>query len=227
MNIFNITNKNIFFYIIILIAICAYISRFDIKLNIIVGIIIVVIIVYYREQYIEINKLNKQVILEDKINLLRPKNENILKHEEMINFLYSIQEIYKYNPGSYEEMINNLDNFFDSYAEIQINNLVASTNFNDMKIFKRNALNSLHAILLNITPATHGAYAEKLNESLNKLEDFLNYYLKNVYLIGKENIDNKGYDTNTVTMSDSPYLEKNIYDTGTGRYSNIFSFKYY
>jgi hypothetical protein len=57
--------------------------------------------------------------------------------------------------------------------------------------------------------------------------NLLNYYITYVYDTANKYVSMNGYDCSTNIMHDSPYMEKNIYDTGSGKYSAIYSYQYF
>ena len=227
MDILSINNKNIFIYIVIILCGYLYYKKYDIKLNIIFGLFISICIIYLYQQNSDNQEITQQNIIQEKENSMRLKSEYMKNRIEIKDFIFSIQEIYIYNPQAFEEMDANLNNFFDCYDEIKIDNSVSQERFNDMKLIRRDVLNSLHSIILSIPPANGDTYLKKISEALDKLSLLLNYYITDVYTTANNYIKDHGYNTKMSVMFDSPYMQKNIYDTGTGRYSSIYSYQYF
>ena len=223
----DISNKNLFIYIVILICLSLYLLQYNIKLNFILGVAIICAIIYFNEQYESENKLSEKNKNNTKIKSIKPKSENITKHKDILDFVFSIQDLYSRNPSAYQEMIQNLDNFFDCYDEVISDNSTASGRFNDMKSLNLDILNSLQSIIYSTTYVDQEAIVDKVDGALEKLKDLLNYYLEDVYKIGNKYIAYNKSNWTMDAMSDSPYVEKNKYDTGTGKYSNIYSYDFY
>ena len=133
MDILSINNKNIFIYIVIILCGYLYYKKYDIKLNIIFGLFISICIIYLYQQNSDNQEITQQNIIQEKENSMRLKSEYMKNRIEIKDFIFSIQEIYIYNPQAFEEMDANLNNFFDCYDEIKIDNSVSQERFNDMK----------------------------------------------------------------------------------------------
>ena len=201
-----IDNSNLFLFIIIIIIIFKVISNLNINLAIIFGCFISFYIFKLLSESNK-NKLNKnEEMLKDKIKQIRPAPEIIEKYEDIINFLFSIQDLYVYNPPAYEEMVESIKSFFIVYEEsIKIKEL-AHHNYSIAELKFNNAVNSLHSIYLN--SETDMDLNNKINRAFRTLYKLLKKYLDEIELNIKKDLKYNGYDNKTIII-DTKYKPYN------------------
>ena len=146
----------------------------------------------------------------NKTALLKPTPVNAIKYEDLVNYLFSIQDLYVYNPLAYEETISEIDIFLDCYEEVQLNGAIAGQQYYDMRLHKRYALNALHSIIHNMPHNIN--LTKKLNDSMLQLESILNVYMDKVEQLHNLYIHEHGYSTD-ITIIDKGIFARNIYDT--------------
>src|SRR5277367_2350908 len=125
MNLYNfITNldqKTIFLFASAFTVILFVFQKINITLGVIVGLCLWIGIIAYvtshQEQDIENHKLQHDT----KLNKIKPIPHNFSKYDDVINFCFSVQDFYAYNPLAYEEMIDNTDTFLAYYEEVKLN----------------------------------------------------------------------------------------------------------
>lgn len=223
----NIDNKTLFYYIVIIILILFIISKIDVKLNIILGFFISIIIIYYLYFKNEKSIIQHTQEINNKIYNINPKSQNITKNEDIVNYIFSIQDLYIYNPQAYNEMIINIDHFIDAYDEVILNSSVSGQRYNTMTDLKRNSLNALASIINNMPPAINNSLTDKLNKATTSLLQLLNSYLDKVEHIHNKYIYYNGYTHNT-NIIHKFYLPKNTFDTDVdAKYKNIHSYAFY
>jgi hypothetical protein len=208
-NIESINNKHLFFYIAFIIITITVFSKMNIKLNIVYGTAIGCIVLWYYNQNHELNKKSYDAIINNKIESLRPKPKNTIKYEEMTNYLFSIQDLYIYNPQAFELLVLYIDTFFDCYEETQLDASVAGERYDDMRLHKRDALNALHSIIHKL-PSSE-SIMEKLNKAINQLDELLNVYMVKVERTHDLFIHDNGYSVNTKIINKG-WFAKNLYD---------------
>lgn len=209
-NIKDIDNSTVFSYVVIFIFVIYVFSMLDIKLNIVYGTFIVLLILYaYNEQNLYAKQEIKE-ILEAKNNSIIPKSDKIKNYSEIVNFLFSIQDFYIYNPIGYEDMVQSLDDFFKFYEEVENNNELAGSHYSVLNDERRHAMNSLQSMIYNFP--TNKEYVAKLNNSVNMLHSLLEKYLDNVKLINTKNIYENGYHTRTKIIVDEMVVPYNTFD---------------
>lgn len=126
-----------------------------------------------------------------------------------IPHIFAIQEFYIYNPQAYSEAIENLNKFFEIYAEANEYHCLAGNNYNLMFNHKQKIINALNSIIFKL-PTNH-YYTYKLLDSLVDISNFLDTYLSKIENIQKEYIYDNGYDVNTKMLKNQfkviPYNE--------------------
>ena len=223
----DIDSHNIFLYVWVIVVILFIFDKLDIKLNIIYGSAIGFMIIYwYNSNKIQQIKSN-QVQTHTKISKIQPLTQNITKHQVFIDFLFSVQDLYIYNPQAYNEMVINIDHFIDLYDESILDNSSSGSIYNTMKFIKTSALNALHSIIIKLPPDISELLVEKLNSGIGTLESILNNYLDRVESINQNYLIAHGLNHRT-QLVDKFYLGKNLFDTSDDpKYKNIHSYMYF
>lgn len=199
----NLLDKKTFFnYLIILSIFISIFIRLNIKLNIIFGTLLAFLFLYYVYDRDATKIQIKNDIITTKKILIRPESKQLLKHDKLVNFIFSIQEFYTYNAQAYEDMIDFIDSLLVLYEESKKDNYVAGNNFIMMENKKKNALNSLHSIIYTLPD--NKLVINKLEKAYRELDTLLIYYLNEVYNINKFHIYDKGYNNHTKVINLGP-----------------------
>jgi hypothetical protein len=204
-------NETLVYYIIIIIGIMFAFSKLIIGLNLVFGFVIGVIVVYflYTDYKGKQDQENKVKAFQE--SLLLPKPETLSKYENIIKYLFSVQDFYVHNPQAYEEMVNAIENFFRVYEETVVNPKYAGRNHDMMIGQKRTAMNALHSIIYNCP--TNKEYTEKLDNAVVILEEVLQEYLDKVERIQKLYLHENGYDIDTKIIDKSGIMPANSFDS--------------
>jgi hypothetical protein len=214
-----LSNKLLFMYVVLFIFIVFMFSLKNIKLNIVFGTIVASVVMYYIHNKKQDN-LNKteQIKTQTKIELINA-DDNILEKNDMVNFLFSTQEFYYYNPNAHNDLIYNLKVFFQLHDEVIKDNTKAGTNFQKMDDYKRHSLNSMNSIIFKIQ--SDKRLLNKLNNAVSKLEDILISYQNEIHYFHLNNIHENGYNTETklITFGPNPVNSYNI--DNSADYNNI------
>ena len=162
-----------------------------------------------QEQELE---LEQELAQEIKLENIVPNVDDIEK-DDIIDFLFSIQDMYEYNPLSYEEMIDYIRAFFTLY-DIILNSPTNSVRFSDYyyqiaESNKNNAVNSLHSIIYKLP--NDKALMDKHTRAHKRLETILTYYINELYDKCKDNLLKNGYNIHTRAINLGP-KESNTYD---------------
>jgi hypothetical protein len=187
----------------------------DITLNILFGTIIAGIIIYYLYYNDTQNTIKKDYIIKEKKNIIIPKSDVVNTSQsdeniELINFLFTIQDFYTFNPQSYSSLIQNIDYFYQLKDDAENNNFNAGLDCNSMKEIKRNALNSLMEITYKLKPNLE--YDNKLKNAVEELNNILNNEIYKIYLLYKKyNYDNNN-TTRTQLVDTNDILPYNTYN---------------
>jgi hypothetical protein len=205
--------KNIFWYIVLSIIVLYIFSKLNLGINILIGLIVIFLLIYYNEQLLKESE-EKQAETDDIINKsIYPQTIPIIskKYKEINEFLFFIQDFQTYNPPSYENMIDVINEFFtiyDMFGSTTNNTELTDKNPNmpnDLLILKKEALNSLHSIIFKIP--SNKNIENKLSNAIEQLDILLSKYIiniKNIYTNSPYNINKKLLDDNIEP--------KNLYD---------------
>ncbi len=195
---YHINNNYLFFIIICVLLVFKILSGLNINLAIIFS---TVIAFYFFKVLSESNKNKKnkeEEMLKNKIKQIRPAPEIIEKYEDIVNFLFSIQDLYVFNPPAYEEMVESIKSFFIVYEEsIKIKEL-AHHNFAIAESKFNNAVNCVHSIYLN--SETDMDLNNKINRAFRTLYKLLKKYLDEIELNIKKDLKYNGYDNKTIII---------------------------
>ncbi len=216
----NFDKKTIFIYCMIFIIIMAIFYRLNIGLNIVFGCVIVYMIIIKLDKQKENDIKEDNEIEELKTSLIQPTPSLLQNYKDIINFLFSIQDYYKYNPQTYENIVDNLDDFFHLYEEVYKLNNLAGTNYKLMNTIKSDTINTLHSLIYKLPEDF--AYINKLNLSFDILNKILSKYLYDIYKINKSNILNKGYNINTIIINHNEPTPYSTYDKIYGKNYDFF-----
>jgi len=108
--------------------------------------------------------------------ILDPRKES---DKPFIDFFYSIQDLYVYNPQAYEEMIDNLNAFLYLKKRIFSDPVMCNQYYQIADSKKNNMLNSLHSIIFNLP--NNKIFTIKLNGAQKRLETLLNIEINKMY----------------------------------------------
>ena len=194
-----IESKVLFKYILILIGSYIIIGKKKIKLSHILSLFIGLSIVFYLRLDTLNNQSDEGSKKEIKINVIKPEINRIRNYDDILNYLFSIQDLYIYNQESYEEMINNIELFLEVYEKTIIDEKYYTQYYKIADRVRRSCLNNLHSIIYNIGNKTE--VKEKLNNALISLNEILNNYMDNLFDICKRKKNTNGYDNKTIPIS--------------------------
>lgn len=197
-----LNNKTIFIYVCIFIVIIFLFSLKTIALNIFYGTFVACVIIYCIHSKSRKNAETEYNIINDKLEEISDiANINILNNKELSSLLFSIKDIYYYNPDAYTEMMDALNNFTEIYEIIQEDKSKAGIYFDHMNTYKKQSLNALQSLIISVD---NKDIIKKINTATNVLEDILLEYLNDVYHKNSENIHKTGYTTQTKIIELGP-----------------------
>ena len=150
------------------------------------------------------------------LNSIEPKPKNFEGYNDIVEFFFSIQDFYIYNPQAYEEIIDNVDNFLNIYEDLKIGTQFCEDKYKIADSKKRNALNALHSIIYNIS-ANEPVITDKLNVAHKTLEDILNKYQGEILKICNHALIDEGYNMTRKLLTNGP-SPHNIYPKETSNY---------
>lgn len=213
--------ERIYLYVAVFIFILWVFSKKEYGTNILIGIIVGTFVVAYlnNRSITSTDTLDEiQKIKRDNIN---PKlNNQAEKHNHVVNILFSIQDLYVYNPQQYEEMIRYVNQFYDMYQLSFVDPKTSYINYGHMKQYKRDALNAFTALIFSLPDDVKAR--SKVNAASNVLDDILTKDLDQVSYLVDEDIYKTGYNIDTKIL-DYGVKPCNEYDD----LFNIFTYELY
>lgn len=133
--------------------------------------IIIIAVIYSRNRHFDIVDTQQN---ETKNNMIKPTPLNIKEHPKIVDFFYSIRELYFVNPSVFYALINNVDQFFKLYNQMMNNEMLyCSQNYQVAETFYRNALNNYHSLIYQLDLGV----TAKFHDGMGKLHFLLYQYL--------------------------------------------------
>lgn len=193
-----LTAKSLFIYATVVCLSIAYFRHFTVSSGIWMGLLIAGIIVFILYEYTKSELLTDKYLHETKLNNIYPHMTYVNQYDDIVDFVFSVQDFYIYNPQSFEDMTQAIDDFFEMYGDILLDYSLSNKLYNSMVLRKKGALNALQSLIIT-TPANKKV-TDKLNRSLYSLETILNKYLLSVYDKNKQHIKENGYFNDTIPI---------------------------
>jgi len=204
-------------YFFIFIFLVFLLKNVNIKIGVIMSIIFVAIYFIYNSQKNthEDNIIKKQRNI--KLENLYSK-EKIKDYTDILDFMFSIQDFYKFNAPAYEEMTENIEALIQLYQMVKINSTYCEDVYELMNSKKRNALNNLHSIIFSLPDDK--LIIDKLNRSIKILDKILDRYIDKIAILCENVKIKQGYTTNRKNINYGPSGYSEYLDT-------IHSFDYF
>ena len=150
-------------------------------------------------------------------------NNKVIKIDEVRDFVYSIKELYYYNPPAFSEMIENIHLFF-KYKDDSDNDPDRLGIYLEKMIKKKNmAINALSSIIYSID--NHSVLIDKLDRAVRSLEFILLPYINIVFDNHKKFVDENGYNNQTKIITSGP-VPSNSYEIKPTRHNITDKFTY-
>lgn len=206
-----------YLYAVIFVLILWFFSKKTIGINILVAIIVGGFVINYLNNKTQIMMDTQKDILDTKISTIQPKiNEETKKQRPIIDVMFSIQDMYSYNPLQYEEAIRNINQFYDKYKLSFVDTKTSHVNYDLMKQYKRDALNALMSMIHSVPEDKR--YIDKLNNSTIVLDGIMTKHLDQISFLIDEDIYKRGYNIDSKNIDYGP-KSFNEYDDMFKNYS--------
>jgi len=155
-------------------------------------------------------ELRNEIEDERKVKLenINPAPQKIDDKHDMIDFLFSIQDLYVHNPLAYEEMVDNIDAFFTIYQHILDNSIYKAQMYDIVVSKKQNAVNSLHSMIYNLP--TNSIVTDKYNRAHRRLETILTKYINIAHDEVQKDLKRNGYNVDSKITYVGP-KESNVF----------------
>jgi hypothetical protein len=238
-----IPNSKIVIYTFITLSIILFITKYDIRLNLILALMISLIVIHYliskdnvlQDKFIDdkslqlkfLNNLlfyqyDKYVtsVINDNFNINPPFNQSYLYLNPLIvQFFYNTRENSQYNLSNYVKSLRKINQLLGLCYQMNIGLNNPYQNYKTVKLLYKDALNSYQCIVHSL-PSDTVTY-NKFNKSLTLLQSLLVTHVDNAKVICK--LKNSSEEININTLPDS-ILESNISDNDV--YTKGFSYNY-
>lgn len=198
----HMNSPTVFKYIVILIATYFLFKHKSVSLAVILGLVIGVIVVYYL--YVKSESTVSDRLQEHKLKVehILPEPEKIKSNERLVDFLFSIQDMYQYNPQAYEEMMDNIEAFLTIYDTIMKGVRLYDYYYGVAVDKKENAVNALQSIIYKLPSSK--ALMNKHMRSHKRLETILTDIINEMYDKCKEYRIRYGTTIHNKVLLDNP-----------------------
>ena len=215
----DINNKNILYYLFIVIVIFLFIDKIKVNLNHIFSLIIIIFVIYYllnhnlNNQKIYYSTKNKQINFLNKFLInnqveLNYNLDNKLYSKKylsyfyldpfLVDFLYSIKELVNYNSKNYGQVLLNCNNILNIKNDTKLGLNRIEQNYQTAMLEKKKALNSLESIIISIP--NNNVFDKKLENAVNSLDLILDKHLNYILKIIKINQMDKDYNISNIPL---------------------------
>jgi hypothetical protein len=209
----SLNNQILFRNIVILLVFIYFFMRLTIGLNIILALVLGIITVLYFDEKETLFAKLETAQLHDKLKTIQPKTDKVqeMARKDLIEFLFSIQDFYVFNPPAYEEMMDNINSFLTLHESTFLDDKLCNYYYQIAESKKNNALNSFHSIIFKLP--NDKIFTDKFNRAHRRLETLLNIYLNEMYdqcyyVLVRDGHDVLKRPTNTGPKEYNQYFDK-------------------
>ena len=185
--------------IVFICCLLIYISKYNFFISLILISFVIIFVYIYQSKILYMYEVQK--------SLIYPKSKFIEKHNDILTFLFTIQEFYDYSPQNYLNMIIHIDKLLSVYEDILIDNKYAGLYYDSITEYKNIALVSLQNILYKLPDDK--TIIKKYNESKHILEKLLNKYIDKVIELNTEYNIKNNIDVETKFIHKNDYYSYN------------------
>jgi hypothetical protein len=161
-------------------------------LNVLLALAIGVVVIYYISERNEAVHTTDEKKAKLKLDTIKPPTRYFEGKTDVIDFFFSVQDFYHYNPQIYEDVIDNVDAFLNILHVLKLGTKYCDDYFDVAKQKKDEALNSFQALIYSIPDDT--ILTDKLVRSHERLETILNKYTNEMYDICDKSLKRNGYN---------------------------------
>jgi hypothetical protein len=195
--------QRVFIYVVIFLVIFWFISRQNLGISTLIAIIIGAFAINYMNFRSIKNSDTQEDIKKIKEDAIVPKvSEDTKEQNDIINFLFSIQDMFSYSPRQYIDMVTNINYFYDLYKMSFVDKLTSYTNYDRMKQYKCNALNALMSIIYSLPEDRR--LREKIGLAASTLDEIMTKHLDQISYIMDEYTYKHGYSVDTKIIDYGP-----------------------
>ncbi|ATZ80623.1 hypothetical protein BMW23_0576 [Bodo saltans virus] len=205
-----INNTALFWFIILFIFIVFIISKKEITLSIFFGTFVAMIILFFvYNNHVYNEKENEQEFI-NKQNTIYPKFSQSSKYHDMTELLYSVQDMYSYNPEAYGEFIQNINDFYAIYENILDTNDNIGQKYDLLIDKKKNIINSFQSIVFKLP--NNAQYTKYFNNKITEINTQFDAYLDYVVYLQKKSLYENGINCDTKLIDKSDIVSYDSFD---------------
>lgn len=216
----SLDRERIFFYAGIIIFAIFFFRDKTIGLNVILALVLAVVVISYFYEKSEVSTEIEEKQQEVKLDAIHPPTKNFGDKDDIIDFFFSVQDFYHYNPQTYEDTVDLVDIFLKIHKIVYIGTVYCDDYYKIAETKKAAALNSFHAIIHSL-PDDH-LIVEKFDRAHKRLETILTKYLNEIYNQCKNSLVTKGYNIHRRAINLGPKEYNNFTDA-----SKDYTFDFY
>lgn len=214
----SIENKSLFKYLVIGIGLLYLFMGIRIGLNIVMALVLGVLIMMYLNERDVVAHVTGNVQDEIKYETIKPEIIGVGRDSDLVDFLFTVQDFYVYNPQAYEEMINNLKSFFVLTRDIFEDDEMYTYYYQIAESKKNNALNAFQSIIFKLP--TDKEFTDKFNRAHERLETIMNKHLNDLYDVCNTKMIERGRNVITRPLDVGP-VGSNVY------VDEVYSYQFY
>jgi len=175
-------------------------TKLGLTISFLIGLVMAYQIINYLNNREQVSGVKKDDLYKKKVDVIIPKLDKTIKYEKVVNIIFSIQDMYIYNPSSFYEINRFVENFFELYEKIERNHQLAFNEYDRLILYKRNLLNHMHTILFSLPNDQNIEY--KLNKTIGDMDIEITKYIDHVSYLIDHMIYKDGYTAKT-----KPFIE--------------------
>lgn len=130
-----------------------------------------------------------------KVNTITPKLNRTVAYEAVTNLIFTIQDMYRYNPLAFYEIVQRIEAFFELYEKIEIDHTIAHREIDRLIDHRRNILNCMHSLLFSLPNDMNIRY--KSDRTIGDMNTELTRYIDHVSYLIDDQIYKNGYTNST------------------------------
>lgn len=242
----NLSNNNIFIYIVIGFFIFVFLNFFKLEIKHLIALIISVMVIIYLFQkdyldftnYIKDNStkikfLNKLLFNDTNWNYADVQGDFLTLNKQykksylylnplIVDFFYDIRDLSQYNINNYVNCLGKVNNIIGINQQVSRNSYDPFIEYPNAILYREEALNALAAIIYNL-PSSY-VLDTKLYDAVSKLQELLNAHILDIGAICKYKNETNGINNSSIPddmISDKDYIKDN--DTKSVGYNNSYN----
>jgi hypothetical protein len=211
---YNIINyqepQTIFWYGFILIIFIFVSSKIEFNYSILIGLIFYSILIYYLYTDKKINYIDSFEKLSTKYDMINTNNNILKQYPVIIDLLFYMREFKSYSIEIYNRIVIQFENFIILYESCLKDMELISKNYLSMETIKYQILYIIDSYNYN---TNNYNYSDKIYKIKKRVEQILNVFLKEIYIMQDKKIYYNGLTNNSNIIDKNAILSVNYFDS--------------